>query len=94
MIVQSKTSSLFRMMLVWFFDQKKLKKIKLKMTKKDTVYPVVEPVPTGSGTGSRNLGPGSTGTGTGSHIPGAGPTGTGTGTGSSKTDRVPSCAEP
>ena len=50
-----------------------------KTGRKPTGYPVLEPVPTGSGTGTRNFRTGPTGTGTGSKISGPGTTGTGTG---------------
>ena len=52
----------------------------------------MEPVPAGSGTGSKNFGTGPTGSGTGSKI--FGPGRTGTGTGSEKLDRVPGLAHP
>ena len=78
-------------LMAWFLIKANFK-MKLKSQKKGTGYPVTEPVPTGSGTGSRNFGTGSTGTGTGSKIIGPGPTGTGTG--SKKLDRVPGLAHP
>jgi len=55
-------------------------------------YPVLEPVPAGSGTSSKNLGTGPTGTRAGFKNFGTGRTGTRAGSG--KLDRVPGLAHP